>query len=217
MHALRSSALRLVRLRHRDPGPAHPPVAADDLRRRARRHQAHALTQLGQRRLRLIPRITQHREHHSHAGSVTPGRDWRQGNRRIRVVRWRAHNQGMTEYDPEPVLNEYINRVPTARQAVHNDPLFKAHMSPFGGILQAMLEPPDGGPPYTLTWVPTEPEEPAAPSRPLSRRERERFGRRIAAVFDVPPWMLGIGVQPLAINGHAYHRRQRNRIKRRRR
>jgi hypothetical protein len=51
----------------------------------------------------------------------------------------------------------------------------------------------------------------------LSRRERERFGRHIAAVFDVPPWMLGIGVQPLAIDGHAYHRRQRNRIKRRRR
>jgi hypothetical protein len=42
----------------------------------------------------------------------------------------------MTEYDPEPVLNEYVDRVPTARQAVHNDPLFQTHMEWLDRVLR---------------------------------------------------------------------------------
>jgi hypothetical protein len=34
----------------------------------------------------------------------------------------------MTEFNPEPVLNEYIERVPVAREAASTDPLFQAHM-----------------------------------------------------------------------------------------
>lgn len=41
--------------------------------------------------------------------------------------------------------------------------------------------------------------------------------RQIGRVFGIKPKLLGVGPPPLAIDGHAYHRRQRNRIKRRRR
>jgi len=50
-----------------------------------------------------------------------------------------------------------------------------------------------------------------------SRRELDRMRRQIARVFDVPLYIVGLAPPPLAIDGHAYHRRQRNRIKRRRR
>ncbi|MET9222343.1 hypothetical protein ABZX65_26765 [Streptomyces sp. NPDC003300] len=42
----------------------------------------------------------------------------------------------MTEYDPEPVLNKYIERVPAAHKAVLNDPPFKVHMEWLDRVLR---------------------------------------------------------------------------------
>ena len=69
-------------------------------------------------------------------------------------------------------------------------------------------------PSYTLEW--DRPEYPS-PAPILSRREVDRWARRIAKLFDVPSWITGASPPPLAIDGHAYRRRQRNRVKRRRR
>lgn len=55
------------------------------------------------------------------------------------------------------------------------------------------------------------------PVRPPTRRELNRMARTIARCFDVPLWVVGVTPPPLAIDGHAYRRRQRNRVKRRRR
>lgn len=45
----------------------------------------------------------------------------------------------------------------------------------------------------------------------------DRWERKLARVFRISPRLLGLTPPPLAINGHAYQQRQRNRVKRRRR
>jgi hypothetical protein len=45
----------------------------------------------------------------------------------------------------------------------------------------------------------------------------DKSQRQIGRAYRIKPKLLGIGPPPLAIDGHAYHRRQRNRVKRRRR
>lgn len=45
----------------------------------------------------------------------------------------------------------------------------------------------------------------------------DRYERQIARIYRIPPRALGLTPPPLPIDGHAYHQRQRNRIKRRRR
>lgn len=67
-----------------------------------------------------------------------------------------------------------------------------------------------------LTFIPLDLDDPV-PTRQPTRRELNRTARMIGRCFDVPPWVIGISPPPLAIDGHAYRRRQRNRIKRRRR
>lgn len=57
---------------------------------------------------------------------------------------------------------------------------------------------------------------------PLSRRDRDRLVRQIARLFGVSPWVVGAGVDgfpmpPSRVANSAYHQRQRNRVKRRRR
>jgi hypothetical protein len=69
-------------------------------------------------------------------------------------------------------------------------------------------------PSYTLEWARPE-QSPPAPA--LSRRQADRWARRIAKLFDVPPWITGASPPPLAIDGRAYRQRQRNRVKRGRR
>jgi hypothetical protein len=51
----------------------------------------------------------------------------------------------------------------------------------------------------------------------LQRSGPNRLERQIAHAYRLKPKQIGIGPPPLAIDGHAYHRRQRNRVKRRRR
>lgn len=44
-----------------------------------------------------------------------------------------------------------------------------------------------------------------------------KLERQIGHAYRVKPKFVGVGPPPLAIDGHAYHQRQRNRVKRRRR
>ena len=44
-----------------------------------------------------------------------------------------------------------------------------------------------------------------------------RMQRQIARAFRIKPKLLGVGPPPLAIDGRAYRRRQKNRVKRRKR
>lgn len=69
----------------------------------------------------------------------------------------------------------------------------------------------------TLEWrlLAPEPEFALSPAE-MACFER-KLERRICRAFRVKPRHIGLGVPPLAIDGHAYHRRQRNRVKRRRR
>lgn len=67
----------------------------------------------------------------------------------------------------------------------------------------------------------------AAVNRELARQQRRldrlawsgpnRMQRQIARAFRIKPKLLGVGPPPLAIDGHAYRRRQKNRVKRRKR
>lgn len=45
----------------------------------------------------------------------------------------------------------------------------------------------------------------------------DRWERKIARVYRIPPRLLGLTPPPLAIDGPAYRRRQKNRVKRGRR
>lgn len=69
----------------------------------------------------------------------------------------------------------------------------------------------------TFEWRPLTPEPEFALS-PAEMASFERMLQRtICRAFRVKPHHIGLGVPRLAIDGHAYRQRQRNRVKRRRR
>ena len=75
---------------------------------------------------------------------------------------------------------------------------------------------PDG---ITLEWemhAPGPCDETSLSPAEMAAFER-KLQRRILKAFRLKPKHIGLGVPPLAIDGHAYHQRQRNRAKRRRR
>lgn len=70
---------------------------------------------------------------------------------------------------------------------------------------------------FTLEWRSLAPE-PECALRPAEMARFERkLQRMICRAFRVKPHHIGLGVPRLAIDGHKYRQRQRNRVKRRKR
>lgn len=64
-------------------------------------------------------------------------------------------------------------------------------------------------------WVP--PARAVTVTARLDDRLLRQLQRDVLRAFGIKPHQIGLGVPPLAIDGHAYRRRLRNRVKRKNR